>query len=112
MTYICESRSACLMPNGVPWLRKLVRAKYETGSFCDAVMPTVSSDYRPDDSKKSGFDVVQKKFMDACDRAKTIDGYVVFIIDEINRGDPARIFGELLTYLERGYRGQEFYLPF
>src|SRR5260221_10261858 len=64
------------------------------------------------DDTKSGFNVVQKKFLDACQRASQIDSYVVFIIDEINRGDPARIFGELLTFLEREYRGQEFYLPF
>jgi hypothetical protein len=32
----------------------------------------------------------------------------MFIIDEINRGDPARIFGELLTYIEHGYRGDKF----
>lgn len=68
--------------------------------------------YKPDDAAKSGFKVVQKKFLEACDRASQIDGYVVFVIDEINRGDPARIFGELLTFIEHQYRGEEFFLPF
>lgn len=68
--------------------------------------------YKPDDAAKSGFNVVQKKFLEACERASLIDGYVVFVIDEINRGDPARIFGELLTFIEHQYRGEEFYLPF
>ena len=68
--------------------------------------------YKPDEAAKSGFNIVQKKFLDACERAGKIDGYVVFIIDEINRGDPARIFGELLTFIEQQYRGQEFSLPF
>jgi hypothetical protein len=68
--------------------------------------------YKPDDAAKSGFNVVQKKFLEACDRASLIDGYVVFVIDEINRGDPARIFGELLTFIEHQYRGEEFSLPF
>lgn len=68
--------------------------------------------YKPDDNKKSGFNVVPKKFLEACRRVEGAKGYVVVVIDEINRGDPARIFGELLTYLERSYRGQEFYLPF
>lgn len=68
--------------------------------------------YRPDDSRKSGFNVVSKMFLEACARVQDVDGYVVVVIDEINRGDPARIFGELLTYLERSYRGQAFLLPF
>lgn len=36
----------------------------------------------------------------------------VAVIDELNRGDVARIFGEALTYLERDYRGVDFTLPF
>jgi 5-methylcytosine-specific restriction protein B len=68
--------------------------------------------FKPDDDRKSGFNVVQKKFLQACERARVAPGFVVFIIDEINRGDPARIFGELLTFIEREYRGQEFFLPF
>ena len=36
----------------------------------------------------------------------------VAIIDELNRGDVARIFGEILTYIEPDYRGIEFTLPF
>lgn len=36
----------------------------------------------------------------------------VAVIDELNRGDVARVFGEVLTYLEVDYRGKEFTLPF
>ena len=36
----------------------------------------------------------------------------VAVIDELNRGDVARIFGEVLTYLEVDYRDVEFTLPF
>ncbi len=69
--------------------------------------------YRPDEDKTSGFAIVAKVFIIACDRAKALgDEYVVFIVDEINRGDPARIFGELVTYLERSYRGRSVTLPF
>ena len=36
----------------------------------------------------------------------------VAVIDELNRGDVARIFGELFTYIEVDYRGQEFSLSY
>jgi len=68
--------------------------------------------YRPTEKTKSGFEIIDKVFLDACKEAQHADGLVVLIIDEINRGDPARILGELLTYIERGYRGEEFHLPY
>lgn len=40
------------------------------------------------------------------------DKKFVAVIDELNRGDVARIFGEALTYLEMDYRNVEFTLPF
>jgi ATPase family associated with various cellular activities (AAA). len=36
----------------------------------------------------------------------------VMVIDELNRGDVARIFGEVLTYIESTYRNIEFTLPY
>jgi 5-methylcytosine-specific restriction protein B len=69
--------------------------------------------YRPDDSKTSGFRIVDKIFILACERARdNPQDYIVLIVDEINRGDPARVFGELLTYIERDYRSIDFTLPF
>lgn len=68
--------------------------------------------YSPEDTAKSGFKIVDKLFLLACSRARNVSSLVVLLVDEINRGDPARIFGELMTYLERDYRGQEFTLPF
>lgn len=68
--------------------------------------------FKPDEESKSGFKVVDKTFLQACKRAGETTHHVVVIVDEINRGDPARVFGELLTYLERDYRGVAFRLPF
>lgn len=64
--------------------------------------------YVPDETTKSGFRIVDKMFMQACELAARIDTNVVVVVDEINRGDPARVFGELLTYVEHGYRGVKF----
>jgi len=53
----------------------------------------------------------QRHFLKFADKARADPGnHYVLVIDELNRGDVARIFGELLTYLELDYRGKEFTL--
>ena len=71
--------------------------------------------YRPDETSQSGYKIVEKTFLIACRRASELrenNLLAVLIVDEINRGDPARVFGELLTYIERTYRDENFTLPF
>jgi 5-methylcytosine-specific restriction enzyme B len=51
-------------------------------------------------------------FKTLCDVAgHTLDRKFVLVVDEINRGDIPRIFGELLTLLERDKRGLKLNLP-
>lgn len=55
----------------------------------------------------------EKHFLELCTKAKG-DGsnLYVIVIDELTRGDPSRVFGELLTYLEVEHRNREFSLAY
>ena len=70
--------------------------------------------YRP--QKSTGGQLIFEKrdgiFKTLCrDAAAASDQKFVLLIDEINRGDIPRIFGELLTLLEKNKRGEEVILP-
>lgn len=71
--------------------------------------------FRPKPSGSGGvaYDLAPRLFLKfAQDAAKSPDKKYVAVIDELNRGEVARVFGEALTYLEPDYRGVEFTLPF
>jgi 5-methylcytosine-specific restriction enzyme B len=70
--------------------------------------------YRPciKGGDRVGFELRDGIFKTICRRAEADPGHRYFlIIDEINRGDVPRIFGELLMALERDKRGQPVTLP-
>lgn len=57
--------------------------------------------------------IERKHFLALCDAARGDGGnkYVI-VVDELSRGDPSRVFGEILTYIEGSYRNKEFSLAY
>ena len=66
--------------------------------------------WRPTDT--GGFTLRDGVFYNFCKHAeKSPERPFVFIIDEINRGNLSRIFGELLMLIESDKRGEEYAIP-
>jgi 5-methylcytosine-specific restriction protein B len=59
----------------------------------------------------SGFILRDRTFLWMCKAAaKDSEHLYILVIDELSRGDPGRIFGEALTYVEKSKRGLSFEL--
>lgn len=77
-------------------------ASYTYEDFIEALVPT------PENGALK-FEPVGKRFLLACEAAKAEKQ--VAILDELNRADVSKVFGEAFLLIEREYRDEEYAIP-
>jgi 5-methylcytosine-specific restriction enzyme B len=77
------------------------RPSYQYEDFVEGYVPHGST----------GFRLKPKHLVEMIDIANDTSKSAVIVIDEFSRTDPARVLGEVMTYMEGSLRGVEFCLP-
>lgn len=78
-------------------------AAYTYEDFIEALRPTT------DEHGNLRFVATQKRFAQVCQAA--VESEQVVILDEMNRADVSKVFGEAFLFLERDYRKEENAIP-
>jgi 5-methylcytosine-specific restriction protein B len=92
--YVAERLARHISSEGGFWELVQFHPSYAYEDFIQGIRPAA----RPDGGLS--YPMVKGRFLEFCDRARTRDSTCVLVIDEINRAELSRVFGELMYLLE------------